>query len=688
MSDIIKTIRDQFLKEAQNSPLLFNDLANMEKYISESYTGRSLIELLQNADDAGAKRFLIQLVDKNTYVVANDGREFTDEDILSLCRSGSSTKKRKGATIGFRGIGFKSVVNYAKQVHLVSGSVKTTFSRVLTKKVVPHTSEVPMIRIPHDFIGDKYMPLIEMLISKRYRTVFVFQVSNHSLSGEMEAFNSDAMIFLHSIQSVEFINPVKRKYIIKRKRLNDTYNTIQAYNEKNKQMWITTIPDNLDESCSVAFKYDGEKIVEADNNEAVIHSFMPTNNPISMPLKINGDFSTDPSRTKIVKDEDSYHAADLCVAILCTLIENILLKGIDELGVVNIIKKAKVDPLSSIRGEDINDYIVKNLKTGIHRIVEIHYGKEKSLYLQPTGMIDDDFEKIIRQLNCIGIGNKEDKSIPGILEMLRTFGYKYLPYEKSLEAMKRIECTEKTRQSVLVDTINGTRLGMSECIKKKITEAKLFSFGSEVTPVNNVNKSVTIDPVFEGAVTDSLAASSDYTLFAKRIGLKPEQLAINQQPLTDPKHTLAKSAVEPEIKSFSKHRVIEKWRSVEKNVAAVLESMDNVMTVADVSKQNIGYDLVARLNNGEERFYEVKSVNSLGDSFSFSNNEYSTAAENKEKYYLAITDQDDDKITVCFICNPIKVLHFVKRITRWEWLCDEYTGEVLQLKWDRKKSEI
>lgn len=52
MNDIVKNIRDMFIKEASESPLLFIDLANMERYVSESYSGRSLIELLQNADDA------------------------------------------------------------------------------------------------------------------------------------------------------------------------------------------------------------------------------------------------------------------------------------------------------------------------------------------------------------------------------------------------------------------------------------------------------------------------------------------------------------------------------------------------------------------------------------------------------------------------------------------------------------
>lgn len=52
--EIVEKIHDIFLEEAKKSPILMSDLASMERYISESYTGRSLIELLQNADDACA----------------------------------------------------------------------------------------------------------------------------------------------------------------------------------------------------------------------------------------------------------------------------------------------------------------------------------------------------------------------------------------------------------------------------------------------------------------------------------------------------------------------------------------------------------------------------------------------------------------------------------------------------------
>ena len=62
-----------------------------------------------------------------------------------------------------------------------------------------------------------------------------------------------------------------------------------------------------------------------------------------------------------------------------------------------------------------------------------------------------------------------------------------------------------------------------------------------------------------------------------------------------------------------KQEVIPKWRSVEKNVAAVLQGLKGVSTVRDVSEQNLGYDLEVVLDSGEKQYIEVKSVSSLGD---------------------------------------------------------------------------
>lgn len=95
---ILDSVRDELLTEARHSPGLLADLANLERYVAETYSARSFIELLQNADDASASRFLL-LQEGGLLICANDGRPFSRSDFYSLCRSASSDKKR-----GYRGI--------------------------------------------------------------------------------------------------------------------------------------------------------------------------------------------------------------------------------------------------------------------------------------------------------------------------------------------------------------------------------------------------------------------------------------------------------------------------------------------------------------------------------------------------------------------------------------------------------
>ena len=88
-SNIVLDVQRLFLDEAKQSPLLFSDLASVEGYISESYSGRSLIELLQNADDADSRSFYAKPLNTDAFLVANNGRPFTNDDFLALCRSGA-----------------------------------------------------------------------------------------------------------------------------------------------------------------------------------------------------------------------------------------------------------------------------------------------------------------------------------------------------------------------------------------------------------------------------------------------------------------------------------------------------------------------------------------------------------------------------------------------------------------------
>ncbi len=86
-----------------------------------------LSELLQNADDAGAK-FARACINDGYFVFEHDGEDFNEDQFASLCRFGFSNK-RKLHTIGFRGVGFKSTFSLGDMVEVLSPSLAVCFHK-------------------------------------------------------------------------------------------------------------------------------------------------------------------------------------------------------------------------------------------------------------------------------------------------------------------------------------------------------------------------------------------------------------------------------------------------------------------------------------------------------------------------------------------------------------------------------
>jgi len=86
-----------------------------------------LSELLQNADDAGAKSAHV-CVRNDEFVFEHDGQDFSEEQFQSLCQFGFSNK-RNLHTIGFRGIGFKSTFSLGRAVRIQTPTLDITFER-------------------------------------------------------------------------------------------------------------------------------------------------------------------------------------------------------------------------------------------------------------------------------------------------------------------------------------------------------------------------------------------------------------------------------------------------------------------------------------------------------------------------------------------------------------------------------
>ena len=115
-------------KHYSEDPASIIEHFNIEQQNIQTYNGRQLLEMLQNADDASEtakiKRVLIRLSD-NQLTIANNGETFTEGGFLSITRSNLSPKTMLQNKIGQKGLGFRSIPEI---VNVVAASTVKSYS--------------------------------------------------------------------------------------------------------------------------------------------------------------------------------------------------------------------------------------------------------------------------------------------------------------------------------------------------------------------------------------------------------------------------------------------------------------------------------------------------------------------------------------------------------------------------------
>ena len=125
--------------------------------------------------------------------------------------------------------------------------------------------------------------------------------------------------------------------------------------------------------------------------------------------------------------------------------------------------------------------------------------------------------------------------------------------------------------------------------------------------------------------------------------------------------------------------IIPRWRSAE-NACVEIEKFLGY-EARDVSTQNLGYDVESTTPTGEKRYIEVKSVSKSDSSFSLTNNEYTAAHQFGDAYYICLLHHGNEKSKAIYIQNPLSKLKLEKRIRQWEWYCEEYQGEEIEIEY-------
>jgi HSP90 family molecular chaperone len=129
----IEAIRSEF--EASRNSRIWTDYVNALRLVSQVVFTRSsgfVLEFIQNAEDAGqglsGKGEILISINKQRLKFVHNGRPFDDSNLGAICGIRSSKKPERG-TLGYLGIGFKSVFKIADRVEVYSNGYQFKFDR-------------------------------------------------------------------------------------------------------------------------------------------------------------------------------------------------------------------------------------------------------------------------------------------------------------------------------------------------------------------------------------------------------------------------------------------------------------------------------------------------------------------------------------------------------------------------------
>lgn len=328
MSNLNKFIEDELAlrkKHYSEDPASIIEHFNIEQQNIQTYNGRQLLEMLQNADDASEtatkKKVLIRL-SENQLTIANNGETFTEEGFLSITRSNLSPKTMQQNKIGQKGLGFRSILSWADEVEINSGGTKLGFSETIAqaflkdliketpsiqtdiKKRIRVSFPIATLRVPQLLNGikseeDSFDTSINLKLKDNIQNDVQSQI--HSV------INKETLIFLNHIEEIEIDSP-ERKIVLKKIISGDTVtvkcNDILNDTKESKTWHLNKIfGEHNSKNYELAIAWNDE----LNDNENVLFSNFKTQIRFPFPALLHGTFELTQNRNQLENDTTGHN---------------------------------------------------------------------------------------------------------------------------------------------------------------------------------------------------------------------------------------------------------------------------------------------------------------------------------------------------------------------------------------------
>lgn len=304
-----------------------------EKKTTDDYNGRQILELLQNVDDAHSKDVKIELdTASKILTVSNNGEPFSDKGFESLLLANNSSKTNKEVFIGNKGLGFRSILNWANSIEILSNGCFVEFSEAISRKVVERElysklDEITSFKTESGFSETAFAyPILAFpdFSEKTETSSWVTQIRIHyrdefqdEIIKQLNQISVEVLLFVRSIENIEIIQDSAKKNYSSDKEIKDSYTAIFLHEEnpdfekpdiiyrvfKRKGLLPSKYQEKNDKneklSYEIAIAIGDDLSVEKN----FVYSFFKTDIEIPLPCIIHGSFDLNSSRTQLTQSD-------------------------------------------------------------------------------------------------------------------------------------------------------------------------------------------------------------------------------------------------------------------------------------------------------------------------------------------------------------------------------------------------
>jgi hypothetical protein len=364
---------------------------NHERSVVESYRGRQLLELLQNADDSlddetrRGSRLLFRLVG-NTLIAANTGRSFDPAGIESLVISDTSPKQlRRSRCIGNKGLGFRSVLSWSAEPMVLSGPHAIAFAAEHAEECVLRLAEelpglaqivgewreagrnipAPTMRFP--FSPEDNSPLLTLaheVMDEGYDTVIALPLQLGSLQetvrrevlDQLHQVSGNLLLFCYHLEHLSIETgdaAIDRSWTLKREgdEFSQTVRITEGSTGETRQWRIRRrmgrLPGEVvDQDIRDTPQYEiavavPEDIRPAETNHLCV--FFPTEDVLPTPLLAHATLATNESRKRLIPHAANQFVLSQLASLMAEVAEEEAQKQ-HERGLILLSGAEKCDP--------------------------------------------------------------------------------------------------------------------------------------------------------------------------------------------------------------------------------------------------------------------------------------------------------------------------------------------------------